>query len=442
MSENDKDNKDFEFIKEQIIEKKRKKLRKWLLPFLLTILLAILFGLIAAVTFVLSEPELSKLLHKDDVGKTPISFPTEYPEDSKNIDQTEQEPQVSPTPKIGQDDQQKEPVIVEKSIDADINDYIKMNDEIRVISYEVNKSILRVASTMKGKDWFGNPVEKTINTTGLVIWDNGSELLTLVSLDRVEGASSIKVELTDSISVAGTLKNYDRDLNLAVVAVKSTDIPTLFTNTIKVATLGESYSMMVGDPIIALGNPNGYQYSMETGMITSMGSTISVTDNKLDLFNTSIEDNISSDGVIVNMKGEVIGLITRTLKENENANLNTVIGISKIKKIIRQLANNTPKVYFGVKTEDMTDDAKQEYDVTNGIYVNEVMGGSPAFDSGIKNGDIILRIDDAEIVNTNNFFNIIMAHKPGDEVNVTIKRTSGTSKKEMKLKITLKEVKK
>jgi S1-C subfamily serine protease len=231
--------------------------------------------------------------------------------------------------------------------------------------------------------------------------------------------------------------DYETDLNLAIISVPLADIPEAYRNDIKAATMGESYGLSIGSPIIALGSPNGHTNSMEIGVITSKGSTVGITDNRLELFNTDINDYDSSDGIIVNLKGDVIGVITRTLKEGVNEQLNTVIGISRVKSIIEKMANKEPRIYFGVKTEDLTDTAKQEHHVENGIYVDEVLANSPAFEAGIKNGDIILQIDDENVINSYDFYNNISTNKPDDTIKVKVKRTTSSSEKDMDLEITL-----
>jgi len=446
MSEYRKDNHDFEFIKEQVIVRKHKKIKKWLYPFLMTVFMAILFGMIAAITFCLTEPRLYKLLHKEDNKKTPITFPTNDPEEDTEDTVTDKENgKTDDKDQIGQGQaqeevQEPEPVILEKSIDADAEDFIKMYDDIKTIAYNSGKSIVKVSSIINEDDWFGNPVDQEVMTTGLVIANHDGKLLVLVSLDRVKDASSIDIVFSDNVKVKAILHDYEQELNLAIIAVEEREIPDVYLNNIKVATLGESYSVNNGSPVIALGSPNGHPGSMEVGMITSRGSAISITDNRFDLFNTDIIDNKNSDGVIVNLKGEVIGIITRTLKEDLNKDLNTVIGISKLKSIIETLANQDPKIYFGIIAEDMTDFAKQEHGVDNGIYVKTVQANSPAFEAGIKNGDIILEVDDQTVVSTNRFYNIISEYKPEQKVSVKIIRTTSTAAdKEMTIDVTLGE---
>jgi len=440
MSENDKDNKVFDFINEQVIEKKRRKIKKWLLPLMLTVFMAIIFGMIAAITFVITEPRLYKYIHKVEEIKTPISFPTENPEDpldditvvpikkGEEVNPKEEEP--TPVP---------DTIIMEQSIDADLEDFISMYDELRTVAIQTNKSLINITSIINDKDWFGNPVERIINTTGVIISDKNDDLLILVSLDRVKDANSIKIIFSESEAVDAVLQDYETEINLAVIAVSIEDIPSFFMDNIQVATLGESYTITVGSPIIALGSPNGHPGSIEFGIVTSRGSWVNITDNRLDLFNTDLKDNKNSDGIIVNLKGEIIGLMTRNLKEDINVELNTVIGISKVKSIIERMASKKPRIYFGVKTEDMTEAVKTEKQIINGIYVNEVQANSPAFAAGMKNGDIILQIDNQSIMNTSNFYNTITEYQPEEQITVKIKRSTGSTEKEMDLVITLTE---
>lgn len=463
MSEENKDNKEFEFIKEQVIQKKRKKLKKWLIPFFMTISMAILFGLVAAVTFCIAEPRLYPFLHGEKEDQKPVVIPTPIPsdpEDGDEIDESVYDPDEEEEHIGGNDSKEQDPgeskaggqageeqsanqpgQTVVESIDADINDYIKIFDEIKELAYQSNNSILTVSSIIDGKDWFGNPVEKRIYTSGIVIDNSGTNLLLLVSLDRVKDASSIQVELNETTVVDAVLKDFESEINLAVISASLVDIHENVIKNIKKATIGESYTITAGTPVIALGSPNGYPDSLDVGIITSKGSYISITDFKLDLFNTDMTFHSESDGVIINLKGEVIGIITRTLKEDLNENLGTVIGISKVKSIIERMSNKTPRIYCGIIAEDMTEAARTEHGVARGIYIYEVKADSPAFEAGLKGGDIILNVNDRIISNMNSFYNTISEYEPGTEVTMKIKRTSGSTDKEMDLKIVLDEKK-
>lgn len=442
MAVNEKDNKDFEFIKEQVIEKKRKKIKKRLLSIVRTLLLAIMFGLAAAATFVVAEPYFCNLLNKNDRTKTPISFPTpstglqnsevtKAPDDtndmsdnqaSGNEDSTGAEPTTYP--------------VIER-IDASLKDYAKMYDEIRKVSNEVDKSIVSITSTFTVVDWFNKTVNKTVDTTGVIVADNTADYLILVSLDRVHDANTIRLRFAETAYVDAVIQDYESELNLALLAVAKEDIPQLYLSNLRVAKLAETYSVVVGSPVIAKGSPNGHPGSMDIGIVTSKGSYAKITDNNLELFNTNMTDNSDSDGIIVNLKGEVVGIITRTLKENVNKEISTILGISKVKSYIEKMGNQQPRVCFGIKAEDLTENARQEHKVLNGIYVDEVLSDSPAFDAGVKRGDIILSINKSNVLNINNFYYTISSLQPDTVITVKIKRTSGSGGKEMDLKIVL-----
>jgi serine protease Do len=444
MSENDKDNKDFEFIKEQVIEKKRKKLKKRLLPLFMTICLAILFGIIAAVTFVIAEPRLYKFLHKEEDTKTPVTFPTPYPD---NTSQENQGGSDDTDTNKGQEDTKNDPEenlpptvnpIIQK-IDARVEDFLSMHEDIRTIAYEASKSLVYINSNFTVFDIFGNSVEKTINTSGVIVASNNADYLILVSLDRVKDANSVQIKFSDNVYVNAVLQDYESELNLALLAVSIKDIPQIYLNGLQVAERGESYTLTVGTPVIALGNPNGHTGSMDIGIISSKGSWASISDNRIELFNTNMINNAYSDGVIIDMEGKLVGLITRTLSDDINEELCTAVGINKIMSYIVQMSNQKPRIYFGIKADDMTEPVMKEYNVTEGIYVSEVQSDSPAFEAGLKNGDIILSVNEHLILNTNNFYNTIAENTAGKEVVVKIKRSTGSVVKELELPVKLAE---
>ncbi len=428
MSDQEKDKKEYEFIKESVVEQKQKKFKKWLFPPMLTLLLAILFGLVASVTIIVAEPRLKKLFENDDARK-PVYLPSD--DVSEDITSpTNPVTFVTPTPKVT-------PVVVKDNTPADINDYISMNDDIKEVALSASKSILNIRSKFEIEDIFKNSILKTVNTTGLIIYKNSTELLVLVSLDKVKDAKSVRVILNDTVSVNAKLLDYESELNLAILSIPITEIPTVYMNDLQVAKLGESYSVLVGNPIIALGSPNGHAGSMEYGMVTSRGISLGITDNVMDLFNTSIIDNKSSDGIIFDLKGQVVGIITQALKEKGYENLNTNIGISKLRPFIMAMGNKVPRIYCGVKTDDMNSETKAQYGVGNGIYVKEVIADSPAFKAGIQNGDIILQVGDRNILSSTNFYETINKFKSGEKAKFKILRSVKDKDTNLTLTVTL-----
>jgi S1-C subfamily serine protease len=436
MAENEKN--DFEFIKEQVIEKKWNKLKKRLLRLFIKLFTAVMFGVVAAVTFALIEPPFYKFLHKDGGDKPQISLPTAS-NDVQNVEVSgipDGDEQIEVTADNSETKEVLPETVIQK-INADLSDYQDMYYEIRKVAYKVNKSIVNVTSTFIVEDWFNNVVEKTVSTTGVIVTETATNYYILVSLDRIRDADNIRLKFSDTTYVEAWLIDHEEEINLAIITVNKGDIPSIYLSGLDSAILDENYSLVVGNPVIALGSPNGHLNSLEVGIITSEGSGAGITDNVLELFNTDIADNPESDGVIVNIRGEIIGWITRTLKQDENKSINTAISVDYIRSYILRMVNQNSRVYFGIKTKDMTEDAKQTHNVSNGIYVSEVLSESPAFKGDIKNGDIILLVNGKEIMSTNSFYRTISRYEPGTELKVKIKRTSGNSEKLMDVSVVL-----
>ncbi len=463
----------YTFIQEKIMPKKKKKLKRFAAAFFGTVTLACVFGVVAQVVFVCSEPLILRLLGMDsDSGRQQVVLPSGEPgasgqdpsgsgetvqgTDSSDSAQTSpgtENPTENPTgmPSSGDssdsglvttepsehEDSEEETVIIEQRVDADLTDYTSIFADVRKLIAQVSSSILTVTSVTNGMDWFNDPYEEREATSGIVLADNGTDLLILVSLDRIEEADRIEVEINASLSLEASILSYDRDVNLAVIRIPLASIPEVNRNLIQPAEFGESYSISVGTPILAVGSPNGHEDSAELGMITSKGSSIYIVDNRLDLFNTDISDSEYSDGVIVNMRGKVIGIITHTLKEGLNEEISTSIGISKIMPVIQRLVNNEDRIYFGIHGEEPPREILDQAGVENGIYVNEVESGSPALRAGIMSGDMIVRIETTQITSMTTFYNTISSYSAGESVQVLLRRQSQGSFRDVTVTVEL-----
>ncbi len=445
-----KDSNEYLFIQEQISSKRRSRKVHMLMSLLWTIILACVFAVVAGVVFYLSNPFIVKLLGEGRDKKT-VEFPTLTPGAGENTGAAAT-PTPTPTAQANgqgsKDNSGKEPskkpgtVYVETHVAANIKDLNNIYYEIREIASGVNSSIVDITYTSSKADGL-NENEKydvTQDTTGIILANNSVDLLVLVTFDKIKDAKSIRLQINDELSVKSHIQDYDKDLNLAVLAVSLEDIPDSFEAGLKPAELGESYSLLVGSPIIALGSPNGYVGSMELGIISGTDYGFYITDNKVDLFTTDISTNENSDGIIINMSGDVIGIITNKLKDEDNGNVSTVIGISKIKKTIEAMVNQKERSYFGIKCMDMSKQDLANANLENAIYVTEVESNSPALKAGLQIGDMITAVNTTPINSVSTFNNTITALKPKDTVEVTIKRIIKDKDKEMKLSVVLGKV--
>lgn len=445
------------FIQEKIIPKKKGKIKKIIVSVTSTAILAILFGFVGRLVFNSSDSFACKILGQNENQKV-ITFPTVSPSDSETDESKNQENNGVNSTDNNEDTSKSdiealsqkgitkendttvtEPktVIIKQNVQANLNDYNNMYSLLSDIVNEANKSIVTVSGVVSGVDWFYNTYETTNETSGVIIANNEKELIILTSKDKIVDANNITVTFPTNFTVSAKIKDSDTDTGLAVVAVDLSDIPENILTKTSVATLGESYSIALGDPVIALGSPNGYTYSMGLGIITNKINYVYVTDNKLELFNTDIEDNPNSEGIIIGLDGDVVGIITQKYKKDLNENISTVLGISKAKPIIERLVNQEKRVYFGIIGADLTTQSAKNLEVNAGIYVSEVEADSPAFEAGLQSGDVILQIDNTVISTVTVFNNVISSYQPNDSIRVKIKRTSAKSSKEKTINVIL-----
>lgn len=267
--------------------------------------------------------------------------------------------------------------------------YLQVHQRIIDIAEEVANSLVVVEAVEEGVDWFQEVFVTRTRTTGLVLANDGVDLLILVDLERISGATYIDVYFEEEV-VSGRVYSLDKDYGLAVVAVPLSSISTETLKRVQIGILAAEEDIKVGALVIALGAPNGYEGSMEVGMITSMGSTVPVTDGVVSYFTTNISDYEGGYGFVVNLDGEFLGMITHTKKENTADGVFSVIGLDEIRNVIVKLLNNSERAYFGIKGQDLPRSVKLSSGLETGVYVSEVANSSPALNAGIKAGDIIV----------------------------------------------------
>lgn len=443
---------EFSFIQEKVRPRRKHRVKKIAMSSIITIFLAVIFGLVARIVFVTSEGWINRLLSIDTTKRSEILFPSEFPDEKNSKDPlddtkptpdgnilTELTPTVFPTPilsltptKVPESEKIK---VVEQKIPADVSDYESILLDIKKLANSVNNCLVTVTGIESKKDWLEEQYESRKSTTGIIVGENNAELMILTDWNKVSTANEIEVSFSGGFVVEGELWNYDKDYNLAIIAIKLKDIPPLQLSSIKTANIGESYSLTVGSAVLALGQPNGLNGSMEIGMITSKGSSYYLLDNRLDLFTTDIIHVDNSGGVIVNMQGKIIGLISQEV--NKNNLITTAIGISRIMPIVEKLVNRFDRVLFGIYGEDIPGDVLKDYQLEHGIYVAKVLQDSPAYHADVRQGDIIVGINEYSISSITNLASVLSNFKTEDNIAVTIMRMSKSELKEIKVEVTL-----
>ena len=283
--------------------------------------------------------------------------------------------------------------------------------------------------------------------SGIIIGQNDSELLIATNNHVVEDADTLSVCFVDDQAYEATVKGTDADNDLAVIAVKLSDISDDTMSQIKIAEIGDSDKLVVGQQVVAIGNALGYGQSVTTGIVSALNRTIDIDGYQADLIQTDAAINPgNSGGALLDMQGRVIGINSAKAAANGVEGMGYAIPISNAKSILEDLMNKktrTDKVdeadsaYVGIAGQGVSGEMSSLYGIPEGIYLTEVQDGSPAADAGLQKGDIITKFDGSSVTSMQDLKTQLAYYAAGEEVPVTIQRQNGSEYEEQKVTITL-----
>ena len=263
--------------------------------------------------------------------------------------------------------------------------------------------------------------------SGIIISQNDSELLVVTNNHVVEGSDTLTVTFNDGNSVEAQIKGTDSARDLAVVAVPLDKISDDTMNAIKVATLGDSDSLKVGEPAIAIGNALGYGQSVTTGIVSATGRTIDGFDGEYIQTDAAINPG-NSGGALLNAHGEVIGINSAKINSSAVEGMGFAIPISDASDVIQNLMNKETRSkvsdeergYLGIKGYDVSEEGAQMYNMPTGVYVKEVMSGGGAEKAGLTKGSIITGFEGSSISGMSSLQEQLQYYKAGEEVTLTV----------------------
>ena len=263
--------------------------------------------------------------------------------------------------------------------------------------------------------------------SGIIISQNDSELLVVTNNHVVEGSDTLTVTFNDGNSVEAQIKGTDSARDLAVVAVPLDKISDDTMNAIKVATLGDSDSLKVGEPAIAIGNALGYGQSVTTGIVSATRRTIDGFDGEYIQTDAAINPG-NSGGALLNANGEVIGINSAKINSSAVEGMGFAIPISDASDVIQNLMNKETRSkvsdeergYLGIKGYDVSEEGAQMYNMPTGVYVKEVMSGGGSEKAGLTKGSIITGFEGSSISSMSSLQEQLQYYKAGEEVTLTV----------------------
>lgn len=441
---------DFEFVTETIKKKPINKKRIGL-KILFNVAMGILFGLVACLIFVLAEPKMYAKMHpeKPNLISIPKDETEENPEDTEIPAKAENVSDVTPDTST-EDEKDNEDAQLENNEPAEIinqiieekeftlDDYKMLYKQLGTVATKAARSLAVVTAVSDETDWFMNTYENGNKTTGIILADNGKELLIIANSSSISSAKDIDVKFCNGKSFNGTVKKSDSDTGLAVIAVNLEEIDDNTKNSMTMATLGNSsLANLTGTPVIAIGSPLGISDSMAVGLITSNNYVYDITDSNLRYMTTDIYGSLSGSGVIIDFEGKILGIIFQGGTSSDTKNLIHAYGISDIKSKIEKLSNGQDLAYLGIHGTDVTDEINESLGVPKGAYVTQVTVDSPAMREGIQNGDVIVKLGTTEITSFTDYKEAMLKCQPGDLMMVTVKRLSKDGYIELSYEIVL-----
>lgn len=353
-------------------------------------ILGIVFGLVASFSFCAVKPWFEEKFQSDPQKVTIPKEEEDNASDPEEVQQTE----------------------AQQTLDKD--NYRQLNQSLNTVAQEVNKSVVELTG-VTGDAWLKTSYDNKNSVAGLIVADNGQQLLILGKTDVTKDANEITATFSDGKTYKAALKRRDSNLGLGIYAVTRSDIQEGTWAQSKIAVLGSSNSVPKGDTAIVVGKPFGYFGGNGYGIVASNKNMIDAADGQYQLICTDIAATADSSGFIANLNGEITGVINQNISDNGSMNLITGYGISDLKNVIELLSNGEAVPYIGIKGIDVTESIAQQ-GIPEGVYVKEVDVDSPAMAAGIQNGDIITSIGGVEVTSFARYNSALMEKAEGQKV--------------------------
>ena len=314
-------------------------------------------------------------------------------------------------------------------------DYQTLYSDIFATAQEAEKAIVTVNSRQNDQDWFQTPYESQIS--GLLVAESGQEYYILTEYRIVENVDRIEVTFCDGTINEARFQKADSNTGVAILKVAKSEVPAETQQAIAIAPLGESYNVKQGEPVLAIGSPMGYSDSVGYGIVTSTSNTVSRVDAQYGLITTDIVGSSQGSGVIVNLDGEIIGIIAQSFASEDTQNLITGLSVSDSRELIQTLSDNQDMIYMGVTGTNITSEISEKKGIPKGVFVEEVEVDSPAMQVGIQNGDVITEINGETVETVKGYQQQLKACKAGETIDVKAMRQGTEGYVEVSFEVTL-----
>lgn len=418
----DKKNDNYDLYTEHIVKEPWKNSKRILKKGASLVAMAVFFGLVAGLVMIIVYKTGKNYL---DDNKAAMNETTSSTDGSESKETDPEDTTVPPIEEITTEIPSTVPIDNEK-----LNDYMGYYKALKSVADKAGLSVVTVTAARQGVDFFNSTYQNIADEYGIVISSDSTGYYILTEYSLVKNSENIQVTY------------YDKTVDTAefVAGDTTTDMAVIKTGSLNTAVVpvqfGNSDAVLKGDLLVATGKLYGFNGTIGYGIATGVNNSVNDTDSIYRLINTDISGTATSNGVILNLHGEVVGIITMAYN-SDNTNFITAYAINDVRNLMQNLVNKKSMPYLGIKGQTVTNEIAATNKIPKGIYISAVETNSPAYKSGIQSGDVITRINGTEINNMESFMMQLEKNNPGDNVNVTIKRRGREDYKEIEFNLVL-----
>ena len=450
----------YDFLKEQV--KKQKPYIKWLKRAGAAAFSALIFSLVVLLVMVFVYPRLDRAVNPKDTQQVDLGMSSSQggnkgqPEEDLGQSKTEESSQIAESEAV-QSELAGESSQVQTSTQPDekgdttasvvtpepeeekttAENLDKLSADIIEVAKTVRKSMAMVIGVTEDKDWFNQTYENQGQLSGLIVAFQNSSYYILTEYRVVKDVNRIMVTFVDGTTSEARFVKSDTATGLAVIRVDANDVPKSTRQTIAPVEMKRHTMAKQGETVLAIGSPMGYTDAMAAGMVTSVDNLKSVTDNAYHILYTDIPACEDGSGILVDMDGGIVGIMAQQLLDTRELGMMTCLPFSELVESIEKLCNNEKMVYLGVNGQDISTTVSGKTGIPKGIWVDSVDNDSPAMETGIQAGDVIVKIGDAQISTLKSLHSVLNQNKPGDKITLYVMRQSVEGYVEVPFEVTV-----
>lgn len=333
----------------------------------------------------------------------------------------------------------QEDIAPPKEVAPEVKEVIIQGTDAAKITEEVMPSVVAITNVSVQQYyslWYGSQErENTSAGSGVIVSEDDDYIYIVTNNHVISGATKITVEFVDGEAVEATVKGTSPSIDISVVAVAKSDMKSSTKDEIKVVTMGDSQSLVVGQDCVAIGNAMGYGQSVTKGIVSAIDREVTVRDqtgtvisNKLIQTDAAINPG-NSGGALLDSKGELIGINSVKFSTTSVEGMGYAIPINTVKPLVNKFINNDvapaeEKGYFGIAGIEVSESVVESYGIPSGLCISKIGEGSPAEKAGLEVGDIVIKFNGREISSMEELNEEIQYLSAGTTVTVVVAKKS------------------